>query len=154
MLEFYRGPNAYITHEVFLARGPESRTFAIRELRRIHIVQAREQGGVNSSSLIKGGAIVLAAIGLFAVLAAGRMDTAALWTIIALLVIGVSATVTAGCWRAPATPYELRATYRGRIVCLLRTPDERTLGQVSRALLRALERADGQQSDAGADGRV
>lgn len=36
---------------------------------------------------------------------------------------------------------ELRAVYRGELVSLLRTNDERTFGQVCRALMRALERA-------------
>jgi hypothetical protein len=150
---FYRGPGAHITHEVFQALGPISRSFAIRELRRIHIVQTQDDGDSALARLIKGGAVVLSAVAIVVALTTNGMDAAAMWTILGLLVVGVSATVSAGCWRPPPPPYELRATYRGQPVCLLRTPDEKLLGQVSRALLRALELAD-IQPDAGADGRV
>jgi len=44
-------------------------------------------------------------------------------------------------WRL-ARPYALRAMYRGHLVDLFQTTDRLTLGQVSRALRRALERLE------------
>jgi hypothetical protein len=39
-------------------------------------------------------------------------------------------------------PLEIRAVYRGQLICLFHTRDRRVFGQVERALLRALERLE------------
>jgi hypothetical protein len=39
-------------------------------------------------------------------------------------------------------PLEIRAVYRGQLICLFHTRDRQVFGQVQRALLRALERLE------------
>ena len=138
MTVFYHGPSARITHEVFETRIPDYRLFPIRDLTGIHIIRETEPSILGTPWAKAGStAMVLVAIVVGAV---------AFWTvgspsiaITALLVTAVASAVSAGCWRSREEPYELRAIYRGRAICLLRTPDERLLGQVRRGLLRALE---------------
>jgi hypothetical protein len=42
-------------------------------------------------------------------------------------------------WRIRRRPLEVRAVYRGDVICLFRTSDSRVFGQVTRALLRVVE---------------
>ncbi len=133
MTVFYRGPLAHITHEVFQARSPVRESFPIRELRAIHIVQSSPSGRPGSVWLTLGGLT----IGVIAIALAAPS-----WPVIGLLVLTVSSVITVGCVKPTGTPLQLRATYRGRPVCLLQTTDRTMLGQVSRALIRAVERTD------------
>lgn len=138
MTVFYRGPCAQITHEVFEVRSPVCQSFPIRELTGIHIV------GVKTKHRAGTTAVKAVAIGLAAVIAGvaatkGQFFGASLSAMAALVVVLLSTAASVGCWRT-VQPYELRAIYRGRLVCLLRTADQVVLGQVSRALLRAVER--------------
>jgi hypothetical protein len=50
--------------------------------------------------------------------------------------------VRGSSWRTRTRPQELRAIHKGQLVCLYRTTNRRTFGQVSRALLRALEQLE------------
>ena len=138
MTVFYLGPSARITDEVFETRGSHYQLFPIRDLAGIHIIREQRRS-VAGTPLARAGSLllVLTAIvaGLTAYWTVGSMAIA----VTALLVTAISSAVTAGCWSSRELPYELRAIYRGRAVCLFRTPDERLLGQVRRGLLRALE---------------
>ena len=127
---FYRSRSALITHKVFQVGGPQHQSFPINELARVHIVQTKQ----TPSALTPARAIWLAlsAVALAAAAKAG-VPTGAV-----LVLILVGSAVSAGCWR-PTHYYEMRALYRGRPVCLFRTADKTVLGQVSRALLRAME---------------
>lgn len=131
MTVFYRGPLAHITHEVFQAQSPVRESFPIRELRAIHIVQSSRPHHPGSVWLTLGGMT----IGVIAIALAAPS-----WPTIGLLVLAVSSVITVGCVKPAGTPLQLRATYRGRAVCLLQTNDRTMLGQVSRALIRAVER--------------
>ncbi|GIH05966.1 hypothetical protein Rhe02_40330 [Rhizocola hellebori] len=138
MTVFYHGPCARITHEVFETRIPRFQLFPIRDLGGIHIVREAERT-IMGTPWARAGSTVM-------VLAAIIAGAVAFWTvgspsiaITALLVTAVASGVAAGCWQHRDEPYELRAIYRGRAVCLLRTSDERLLGQVRRGLRRALE---------------
>lgn len=138
MTVFYHGPSARITHEVFETRIPAYQLFPIRDLTGIHITRETEPSILGTPWAKAGStAMVLVAIvvGAVAFWAVGSPSIA----ITALLVTAVASAVSAGCWSSREEPYELRAIYRGRAVCLLRTPDERLLGQVRRGLLRSLE---------------
>jgi hypothetical protein len=84
------------------------------------------------------GAIILAGGAIPAAVLAWQMTGSANYVVAGLVLAAASATV--GCLRPARQPFELQARFRGRVVCLLRTTDERELGQVSRALLRAMER--------------
>jgi hypothetical protein len=138
MTVFYHGPCARITHEVFETRTPNYQIFPIRDLAGIHIVRDTDRS-ILATPLARAAstALVLAAIiaGSLAFYEVGSPSIA----ITALLVTAVASGVAAGCWGSREEPYELRAIYRGRAVCLLRTPNERLLGQVRRGLRRAIE---------------
>jgi hypothetical protein len=138
MTVFYHGPCARITHEVFETRIPNYQLFPIRDLARIHLVRDTNRS-IMGTPLARAGSAVL-------VLAAIIAGSLAFWdvgspsiAITALLVTAIASGVAAGCWGTREEPYELRAIYRGRYVCLLRTPNERLLGQVCRGLRRAIE---------------
>ena len=138
MTVFYHGQCARITHEVFETRMPSYQLFPIRDLADIHLVRDTNPSLMRTPWARAGSAaLVLAAIivGAFAFYEVGSPSIA----ITALLVTAVASGVAAGCWGTREEPYELRAIYRGRAVCLLRTPNERLLGQVCRGLRRAIE---------------
>lgn len=138
MTVFYRGPCAQITHEVFEVRTPVCQSFPIRDLTAVHIVEVKPKRRIGTT-LVKAVAIGLAAVIAAVAATRGQFFGASLSAMAALVVVLLSTAAAAGCWRS-GEPYELRAVYRGRLVCLLRTGDRLVLGQVSRALLRALER--------------
>ncbi|HEX6682601.1 MAG TPA: DUF6232 family protein [Candidatus Limnocylindrales bacterium] len=136
MTVFYRGRCAYITHEVFQVRDPESAAYLIRELSQVHMVQAEPTCG---TLLPRAASIGAGAVAFIAAAARGELPAAAVWPLLSLAVITLSATMLAGCWRSERQLYELRAICRGRVVCLFRTPDKQLLGQIGRALQRAVE---------------
>jgi Family of unknown function (DUF6232) len=133
MVVFYRGNNLFITHEVFEARQPEVRSFGIRELTGIHVVQDGQDRALPGTVVIGSAAAVVAFVAM-----KGHIAGASMWAVLMLAAV-VSSTISWGCMRGGGRSYELRATYHGRSVCLLRTGDERMLGQVMRALRRAVE---------------
>ncbi|HCT75373.1 MAG TPA: hypothetical protein DGG94_08665 [Micromonosporaceae bacterium] len=140
MTIFYRGPRARITHEVFEVRSPSSVSFPVSELSSIYIVRQRPAQLTAGVVLAKAGTTVLAGAGIAVAAIAWRALDSYEVVVAVLLASTVTSVVSAGgCWRTRENPYELRATFRGVSVCLLRTADERELCQVRRALLRALE---------------
>jgi hypothetical protein len=132
MAVFYRGEDAFITHEVFEARSPDLRSFLIRELTGVHVVHDTHDALFPRAAMIGIGAILL---GIAVV--KGSIAGLSMWTVLALAAV-LSSTISLGCVRNIRT-YELRAVYRGRVVCLFKTRDTRVLGQVVRALRRAAE---------------
>jgi hypothetical protein len=142
MTLYYRGITVRITHEVFESWSPIEQAFWIEELERIHVagresiweVVAQPDVGVCSTSLA-GACVVLASVG---------------WPLLdqpvvsfGAAVVGAVLSALAGvCWSARRRPLELRAVYRGKLVCLFRTTDRRVFGQVSRALVRVMERME------------
>jgi len=135
----YRGPHAHITQEVYEAFVPARESFPIRELRAVHIVEPNRRAHVRSTWIRLGSLVIAAGAILVAALSWPVIESSQV-VVVALLVTALSSATTAGCMRVPAPPLQLRATYRGRPVCLLQTNDRTALGQVSRALVRALER--------------
>lgn len=137
---YFQGQSARITHEVYEAFGPVSESFLIRELRSVHIVtpdaQQKAFGGIWSRVV----SIVLAVATFGVAMATWQAMESSEVVVVVLLTTTVSSLIAAGCWRVSEKPWEIRATYRGRSVCLLQTCDQILLGQVRRALLRALER--------------
>lgn len=139
MTIFYRGPGAHITHELFEVRSPHCQSFRIRDLKYVHVVQ-EEAEPLGNPTLVKVGSSSLAGVATTVAIIGWGVFGEPRPAIAALVLIAISLAISAGCWRTRERPYELRATYRGRLVCLLRTTDKHVLGQVCRALLRALER--------------
>lgn len=139
MTVFYRGRYALVTHEVFEVRSPVPETFPIGELRSIRIVQADAKDSARQGA-VGTGAIILGSGAIPATVLAWQMTGSANYVVAGFLV--AAASVTIGCLRRPRNhePFELQAMFRGRLVCLLRTTNEQELGQVSRALLRVVDR--------------
>jgi hypothetical protein len=147
MTVFYRGPGARITDEVFEARSPCHRRFVIRDIRHLYLthrasgpdVSARAQLRAGSAG-VAGAAAVAAAVGWPALATTSVPSAVAAGFAGALILIAASSVTFAACVRVPsARVHELWAVYRGRMTCLFNTTDERTFGQVRRALVRALE---------------
>jgi hypothetical protein len=129
MRVFYRGDTAIITDQMYESLFPVHQWYRISELQTVHIVQGR--GDSLSPALIGAAAPVAVLI--------WQVSGSAIVGALALTALGVSSGVSRGYLRGREHPHELRAMHRGRMVCLLRTTDTRTLGQVRRALVRAIE---------------
>jgi hypothetical protein len=125
---------------VFETRSPYQRTFAISELRYVHIAQD-VCGGLSlagtkparwGSSALAGTGAVMTAVG-WPVLHLPALSA------VALAVMTASSVIGASCWRSKECPHELWAFYRGRFVCLYADPDRIRFAQVTRATKRLLE---------------
>lgn len=138
---YYCGPCALITHDVYEVRRPVRESFPIRDLRSVQIVQHEKPPSTAGVALFRILNVLLAISAIVVSVIAWRQIDSSEVVVIALLVTTASSVVSAGCWRVPAQPFELVATFRGREICLLRTTDQRELGQVSRALVRAMEQS-------------
>jgi hypothetical protein len=60
-------------------------------------------------------------------------------TVVGAVVLALGLTVATASARARRVPLEIRAFYRGRLVLLFSTTDRLVLGQVKRAILRAMD---------------
>jgi hypothetical protein len=140
MTPYYVGIDARITADLFESRTPIYQAFAIADLECIHrlrearwveSLRATPQVGVCSTGLT-GVCAVLA-------MAANALPDQLLTS--AGLVAGavVAAAVAGASFSARHRPFELRALYRGQVVCLYRTTDRLVFNQVTRALLRVLD---------------
>jgi hypothetical protein len=138
MALYYDGPTARITHEVFESWCPTGQTFVIDELEYVHTVR---EDTIDFTSIrvcstgLAGASVGLATMG-WPVLG---QPSVSLYALLGLVVFTATARAT---WRLRWARREVRAVYRGRVVCLFRTTDPRTFGQVTRALLRVLEHRD------------
>jgi hypothetical protein len=130
-----------VTHKVFEAHYPSYRSFAIRELRHVRVIQEQADVlGIGSAPVrivstgLAGAAAMAAAVGW-------TIFDSPLTSVAALMVLAMSSVVSGACWRTRghAHLYELRAVHYGQPVCLFQTTDARVFGQVSRALCRAME---------------
>jgi Flp pilus assembly protein TadB len=126
----YEGPEAVVTSDYFIRRGPQPNTYVIRDLRDVCIApdEASGLGAIGYSAA----AALIAAFVIY--------EASSPWYALAFL--GVS-TVAIGCVavRRAHRPrrHELRASYHGDRVALYASSDARVFNQVSRALLRAME---------------
>jgi hypothetical protein len=132
----FRDNHVLVTDEVFATRWPDPQRFYVAELEDLHVVQGAVDPLVNSAIHIA------ATIASVALAAAALLRSVEFW-LIAISIVAVAGAVAGSCWRLCSRPLELRATYRGYRVLLFSSPDERTFGQVRRALMRAVE---GQES--------
>jgi hypothetical protein len=126
---YYRGPAAYITEDVLEVWAPEHRVFRLSELTAVCVVP-----GVTRRTP----APVLSAVAvLVAVLLPIAHPPPAVPAVV--LLFAAASSITAACLRSAPVPYELYGTHRGQRVRLFQCPDSQTLGQVRRALARAIE---------------
>lgn len=141
MTIFYRGPCVRITHEVIEVRCPIQQSFALRDLSHVRVAERSTEpamlGMVRTGSTgVAGATAVAAGVGWPAFASSPALALATLG------ILAVSIAVSGACWRVRRTQQELVAICDGRPVLLYRSPDARTFGQVTRALLRALELGD------------
>jgi hypothetical protein len=127
---YYQGPDAVVTSELFIRRGPSPDTFAICDLRNVYIAPDQHEG---AGALVVSTAATLAAVAV-------AYGFGGPWSALAAT---AAATVGLGFgvvrWRHRPRRHELRAVYRGSVVALYASSDARVFNQISRALLRALE---------------
>ena len=135
MVVLYRGPTAHITDNRFESRSPRHQVFTVRKLHHVHVLIS-QPGPLSPVGVGSTGLAGVAAIG---VLVGGPTLDAPPVTLVALAVLAVSAVVSGACVRVRERPHELWAFYDGQLVCLYRTGDAQTFGQVRRALVRAFE---------------
>jgi hypothetical protein len=136
---YYLGRDARITDLIFESRCPVYQRFEITELKYPHTVHEDAMTTVVLSTPVRvcsGGAMGVA--GLAAAIGWPVFDKPTM-TATGLVVFGLATVAALGVRRLRRRPLEIRAVYRGSLVCLFSTTDRRTLGQVSRALLRVIE---------------
>jgi hypothetical protein len=113
---YYHGPDAMVTDDQFVWMTVSSnRTFSVRELRNVGLVQAPARMRSFAPAL---------AVGVLFVAVAG-------WSL-------MPTPAVMAAWRKPRH-WELHAQYHSQAVVLYSSSDARVFNQVSRALRRAME---------------
>jgi hypothetical protein len=126
---YYRDRDIEVTSRWFRAGG---RQYEIAQLSNLTQALGTVHPGVTV------GLVIAVADAAFAVLVAG-MTRSIFALIIGLPALSVPCVVALVCARRWPPKLELWAQYRGSLVCLFSTREERCYGQVSRALRRAVE---------------
>jgi Family of unknown function (DUF6232) len=132
MVTYYQGPYAVVTSDVFQLRCPYHHAFAIKELRDVFVAR----GGPDPLAV---GTTCFAGSTLVVVSASWPFIHSPVAWLGAVAFVVTPWAVSGACWRLRPPVRELWATYRHQRVQLFSCRDERMFGQVSRALLRALE---------------
>jgi len=145
MVVFYRGPCVRITHEVFETWCPTYRSFALRALRGLSVVEHTATGPTavrpvrTLSTSVAGAVAVAAGLGW----AGGwQVFDQPLVAVTTVALLAAALLIATACWRIRPLAWELVGVYRGRPVRLFRTTDARTMGEVRRGLIRALDWLD------------
>lgn len=142
MTDFYRGPHARITDEVFESVRPSYQLFAINDIRSVYVAQgtrSESAAGLTPLRICSTAVAGLAAASL--AVTAGPIHNP--WmSAVSLVILGMSILVAFACWRARVRPHQLWGVYRGQLVCLYETTDKLAFGQVRRALVRVFERIE------------
>lgn len=133
MATFYQSPAVLVTTDVFQRGWPDPERFQVRDLRSVKVMVGRPQRVTLNAVAGVGVVVVASATGW--PLIEGRQG----WIVVAAALAVAPSAMCGACLRRRQQVWELRAHYRGARVLLLRTSDERTFGQVKRALVRALE---------------
>jgi hypothetical protein len=136
---YYLGRTARITDQVFESRWPIQRRFVVSELRCPHTFHDSAIRVVAASTQVRvcsGGAFGLSA---FATVTGWPVFDVPGMTAAGFLAAVIAGLAVRAARRSRRQPLEVRALYRGELVCLYITTNRYTLGQVRRALLRALE---------------
>jgi len=132
MTVYYRGPNVLITHEVFQVMSPQPRTFSIRELRGVCVVEGGRRPWIAVPAWFGSALVAATAVALPVALVSPHV-------FVIVLVLAAASVISVACLRDSSAPYELRALHRGQEVTLYRCRDLQTFGQVRRALQRSIE---------------
>ncbi|MEU8662296.1 DUF6232 family protein [Actinoplanes philippinensis] len=132
---FYRGPRAVITHHVVEVSREHRRLFMVAEMSDVHIVRF-DPGPDDAGRHIAGVSALVAAVVAVPVVGPASM----------LLTVVVAGALSAGavvclrprnaCW------WQVRAGYRGAVVEVFSSRDEREFAGFCRGLVRSLEYAE------------
>nr|AEE65497.1 ShdA [uncultured bacterium BAC AB649/1850] len=132
MRTYYRGPDALITQDRLVWYDDITRTYLIRDLRTVGIVQDGSTGRRRAAAVA---AIVLGPAAAVAWLQVSPVAGAVLGF---LAFAAVIISVTAAPMRTVHVR-QLQAHYRGVVTTVYESADERVFNQVTRALRRSLE---------------
>ena len=143
MSVYYVGRTARITESRIESKCPAYQSFPIRELEHIHTVRQVRVVAMAASMPVQVCSIGASALGVLAALAGWALLDRPMVTVAGALMLALALMVSTASARARKVPMEIRAFHRGRLVCLFSTTDRLVLGQVRRAILRALDAAGG-----------
>ncbi|MFC4065399.1 DUF6232 family protein [Actinoplanes subglobosus] len=129
---FYRGPRAVITHHVVEVSREHRRLFRVAEMRDVHIVRF-EPGPDDAGRHVAGVSALVAAVIAVPVVGPASM----LLTVVVAMALGAGAVV---CLRPRRDRWwQLRAGYRGAVVEIFSSRDEKEFSEFCRGLVRSLE---------------
>jgi hypothetical protein len=134
MAVFYRGPELVITHEVLVVLGPPRQKLKLDELSDARVLRGQPHPARTLTRHSVTGALLVAATTW------QHLDRPSAWLAMTVLVAGTVGAHEA-CRHLCPRPWELWAQYRGLDVRLYHCTDPVRFGQISRALGRALARA-------------
>lgn len=132
MTVFYRSQELLISRDAFVPLFSPYQ-FALADLSQIQVVRGASDQGTRRTA-------TLGAVGALAVAAAVSplVDAPQGWAVAVVAVFGT--VMAAGMSHALRRPrWQLQAEHNGATILLYSTTDERTFGQVKRALVRAIE---------------
>jgi hypothetical protein len=139
MSVYYLGRTARITESRIESKCPEYQCFLLDELTCIHTVRQVAIVAMAASTPVQVCSVGASGIAVLVALAGWPLLDQPLVTVIGAVVLALALTVATASARARRVPLEIRAVYRGRLVCLFRTTDRLVLAQVRRAILRAID---------------
>ena len=142
MTVYYASRCARVTDEIFESRWPVSRRFPLSELRcphTVHDTAIRQVAASTQVQVCSSGTFALSIMA--AVVGWPVFDMPAITAFGALAAALVAGLVMVARYQR-RRPMEIRAVFRGELVCLYRSTNRFVWGQVRRALLRALERLE------------
>jgi hypothetical protein len=133
---FYRGPRAVITHQVVEVSKEHRRLFLVAEMTGLHIVRF-DAGTDGAGRHLAGVSALVAAVIAVPVIGPASM----LLTVVVSSALGAGAVLCLrprpGCW------WQLRADYRGAVVEVFSSGNEREFAEFCRGLVRSLEYGEG-----------
>ena len=139
MSVYYVGRNARVTETCIESKCPAYQAFPIRELEHIHTVRQVRIIAMAASLPVLVCSIGASGLAILVALAGWPLLDRPMVTVIGAVVLALGLTVATASARARRVPLEIRAFYRGRLVLLFSTTDRLVLGQVTRAILRAMD---------------
>ena len=139
MSVYYVGRNARVTETCIESKCPAYQAFPIRELEHIHTVRQVRIVAMAASHPVRVCSIGASGLAILVALAGWPLLDRPMVTVVGAVMLALGLTVATASARARRVPLEIRAFHRGRLVLLFSTTDRLVLGQVKRAILRAMD---------------
>ena len=139
MSVYYVGRTARVTDSWIESACPAYQSFPIKELTYIHTVRQLAIVTMAASTPVQVCSVGVSGIAILVALTGWPLLDLPVLTEVAAAVLALAVALALVSARARRVPLEIRAVHRGRLVCLFRTTDRLVLGQVRRALLRAID---------------